>query len=305
MSAPEGFVQGAWTRPTEPQRQVQQDRFPSMAPVQDGGNSYINLPEWQPDSDVHNCPICETPFTFWYRKHHCRRCGQVVCAPCSPHRVTIPQEFVVRPPDTNRRAQLPLPPIPAFGPRQGSSPLVGGGNQVRVCNPCVPDPNPEPPRYMGPRHQGCPMPPYVSLTTDKENPANESSSQEVRIVPSRLARSIMAVSAPTTLTCQSARDLGRRQWDTRAIGTANPIHCHRGQWWDHWLSGRGEVDNPGSTSATFVLSATSDSLRWTRTGMKTHAKRMCGNVWTVALRRLPGIGLIQSRSGRPKQGVSV
>ncbi|KAI5299088.1 hypothetical protein KEM56_003535, partial [Ascosphaera pollenicola] len=55
-------------------------------------------PPWQPDSEVSACPICHHEFSFWYRKHHCRKCGRVVCANCSPHRITIPRQYIVRPP---------------------------------------------------------------------------------------------------------------------------------------------------------------------------------------------------------------
>ncbi|EGE01680.1 FYVE zinc finger protein [Trichophyton equinum CBS 127.97] len=134
------------------------------------------LPRWQPDSEVTECPICGITFTFWFRKHHCRKCGRVVCAACSPHRITIPQQFIVRPPET--QTQLTLSSIiqrnttdregvdliddeevqPQLSPSQSRSHhratsihqiprnALGGGTEVRLCNPCVPDPNPEPPR---------------------------------------------------------------------------------------------------------------------------------------------------------------
>lgn len=35
-------------------------------------DSDIMIPQWQPDSDVAQCPVCGTQFSFWYRKHHCR-----------------------------------------------------------------------------------------------------------------------------------------------------------------------------------------------------------------------------------------
>ncbi len=39
--------------------------------------------DWQRDSDAQNCPICNRPFSFFHRKHHCRNCGRVVCSDCS------------------------------------------------------------------------------------------------------------------------------------------------------------------------------------------------------------------------------
>jgi hypothetical protein len=138
------------------------------------GDSYIDfgLPQWQPDSEVSKCPICEISFSFWYRKHHCRKCGRVVCASCSPHRITIPRQFIVRPPDPNRSPSTFFQPDQSeiraislagsenshpsasniqtrqYGQRGGQwlDSALGGGEEVRLCNPCVPDPNPEPPR---------------------------------------------------------------------------------------------------------------------------------------------------------------
>ena len=31
---------------------------------------------WTPDEDATQCEICDTPFTFFRRRHHCRRCGR-------------------------------------------------------------------------------------------------------------------------------------------------------------------------------------------------------------------------------------
>ncbi|GAA5857263.1 hypothetical protein JCM8547_009404 [Rhodosporidiobolus lusitaniae] len=42
-------------------------------------------PRWQRDDETNECKICSTRFTLFKRKHHCRRCGFVVCAACSPH----------------------------------------------------------------------------------------------------------------------------------------------------------------------------------------------------------------------------
>jgi hypothetical protein len=122
---------------------------PPIPPIQDTSRrqSDVVLPRWQPDSEVNQCPVCNTQFTFFYRKHHCRKCGRVVCAQCSPHRITIPRQFIVHPP------ALPSAIIDLTGDlEEESSPVsprqMWGGEEVRVCNPCVPDPNLSPPPQL-------------------------------------------------------------------------------------------------------------------------------------------------------------
>lgn len=168
------------------------------------------LPRWQPDSEVSNCPICGSTFTFWFRKHHCRKCGRVVCSSCSPHRITIPRQFIVRSPDTQR----PLSTIVQSNPSatqvitltddgadddagasnrrraqtqtygSPSNPALGGGEEVRLCNPCVPDPNPEPPRRYSTLDQligetGSPDSRYSSLHRTSHRPSASISSHPV------------------------------------------------------------------------------------------------------------------------------
>ena len=140
---------------------------PSMVDVQNRRNRDIVLPRWQPDVDVSKCPICGTIFSFWYRKHHCRKCGRVVCANCSPHRITIPRQFIVHPPteiapESRDNGEDPAPPSLGLRgegrPRSQDyhlDPALGGGQEVRLCNPCVPDPNPlPPPAYPSPPQHG-------------------------------------------------------------------------------------------------------------------------------------------------------
>lgn len=96
--------------------------------------SDIVLPKWQPDHEATHCPVCHTEFGMFYRRHHCRKCGRVVCATCSPHRITIPRQYIVQPPNPFYEDEA-NPGSPG-----GSNPALGGGEVVRVCNPCVPDP---------------------------------------------------------------------------------------------------------------------------------------------------------------------
>ena len=145
-------------------------RRPDVASHRHRESRDIILPRWQPDSEVTRCPICKTAFGFWYRKHHCRKCGRVVCANCSPHRITIPRQFIVQPPQdedrTTREGVLAGIEVVDLteddnagvgAPRSSTEnqdtprsphiridPALGGGQEVRLCNPCVPDPNPSP-----------------------------------------------------------------------------------------------------------------------------------------------------------------
>lgn len=157
--------------PSSPERPL--PRRPSIGSIRNRISGDFVLPRWQPDLEVSKCPICGTQFSFWYRKHHCRKCGRVVCASCSPHRITIPRQFIVHPPmdassgfvtggtahievvDLTENADEDLTAYPNTGQIQGDqqSPrrnrrvdsALGGGQEVRLCNPCVPDPNPLPP----------------------------------------------------------------------------------------------------------------------------------------------------------------
>ncbi|KFA74962.1 hypothetical protein S40288_02194 [Stachybotrys chartarum IBT 40288] len=104
----------------------------------------FELPRWQPDAEVTYCPICHSQFNIFVRKHHCRKCGRVVCNSCSPHRIIIPHQYIVRPPGSD----IPLPQsllIDGLGGGYFDVSGLSGGERVRLCNPCVPDPNTAPP----------------------------------------------------------------------------------------------------------------------------------------------------------------
>lgn len=77
-----------------------------------------------------------------------RKCGRVVCNSCSPHRITIPYQYIVQPPDHpspyNSIAYNRLHDPQGEG--RTNTLEFGGGDRVRLCNPCVPDPNVAPPQ---------------------------------------------------------------------------------------------------------------------------------------------------------------
>ncbi|KAF2720919.1 FYVE-domain-containing protein [Polychaeton citri CBS 116435] len=103
------------------------------------------LPRWQPDDETSECTVCQTPFGFLNRRHHCRKCGRLVCKLCSPHKITIPRPFIVRP--------------PGFYDDE-----VDGGEEVRVCKPCVPDP------WVPPPSQPVQSPPPVPPSSTRPQP---------------------------------------------------------------------------------------------------------------------------------------
>ncbi|OQR76580.1 RUN and FYVE domain-containing protein 2-like [Tropilaelaps mercedesae] len=61
-----------------------------------------NISTWQDDKEAEFCSACEKPFSVSRRRHHCRKCGQIFCGPCS----------------------------------ESSMPLIRGGKPVRVCDSC-------------------------------------------------------------------------------------------------------------------------------------------------------------------------
>lgn len=42
----------------------------------------LDEPVWHADEKSPNCEKCSKAFSFTHRRHHCRRCGEVVCSDC-------------------------------------------------------------------------------------------------------------------------------------------------------------------------------------------------------------------------------
>ncbi|XP_068156330.1 LOW QUALITY PROTEIN: zinc finger FYVE domain-containing protein 26 homolog [Drosophila tropicalis] len=50
--------------------------------------------QWIPDEQATHCMCCRrAAFTMLMRRHHCRRCGRVVCYACSSQRIRIPELY--------------------------------------------------------------------------------------------------------------------------------------------------------------------------------------------------------------------
>ena len=48
-------------------------------------------PAWVSNNTTTACTSCQHEFSFFFRRHHCRACGQIFCDTCSQGRSTIPE----------------------------------------------------------------------------------------------------------------------------------------------------------------------------------------------------------------------
>ncbi|ORX49071.1 FYVE/PHD zinc finger protein [Hesseltinella vesiculosa] len=75
---------------------------------------------WENDRQASECRRCNRRFNFLVRRHHCRRCGQIVCDRCSSHRIRLPVEELVEDPMISTAHY----PIIAMNPQ-------------RICDSCI------------------------------------------------------------------------------------------------------------------------------------------------------------------------
>ncbi|PFH58477.1 hypothetical protein XA68_13619 [Ophiocordyceps unilateralis] len=160
--SPRGRESGPFSSPFDQQRQLTTRRQGGPGthrsrPSEDGTSQSgaqgtplsrtqgTQIPRWQPDAEVTYCPICNAQFSIFVRKHHCRKCGRVVCNSCSPHRIIIPHQYIVRAPGSDVPTSTSLL-LDGLGAGYFESSGPSGGERVRLCNPCVPDPNTAPPQ---------------------------------------------------------------------------------------------------------------------------------------------------------------
>ncbi|KAF9393607.1 hypothetical protein CPC16_001597 [Podila verticillata] len=81
--------------------------------------------KWESDYKAIECRECHRKFSLWLRRHHCRRCGHVVCDRCSSHRATLHPSMVVYDPSSSE----------AFITHQTMS-RRGTLQSYRVCDSC-------------------------------------------------------------------------------------------------------------------------------------------------------------------------
>ncbi|KAL1919002.1 uncharacterized protein VTP21DRAFT_2383 [Calcarisporiella thermophila] len=74
----------------------------SSARVNDAVSSDTSLVSgnkvWESDHNVHECRLCTRKFNLWLRRHHCRRCGRVICDKCSSSKMLLRPDQIVHDP---------------------------------------------------------------------------------------------------------------------------------------------------------------------------------------------------------------
>ena len=252
---------GSDTQPGQRNTDRPLPRRPSFGILANRRSQDFTLPRWQPDNEVSSCPICGTQFSLLWRRHHCRKCGRVVCASCSPHRITIPRQFIVRSPqelaamqsarnaigpnivDLTGDSENTMPPLHRL---QGNArtqnqdlrtdPALGGGQEVRLCNPCVPDPNPLPHLAYPSPTQYEPNPfngggrvtqaPNHSSPGNSQMPAHQEQLLARRISSDQLHRHVMNGATPNAMLGQFSGEssyLSSPTIDRRHSHTSRPL----------------------------------------------------------------------------------
>ncbi|EMC92047.1 hypothetical protein BAUCODRAFT_38066 [Baudoinia panamericana UAMH 10762] len=59
---------------------------------------------WKPDVSANDCAVCHQTFTWYFRRHHCRRCGDIVCDTHIAKKVPLDQNARYHPDGTESKA---------------------------------------------------------------------------------------------------------------------------------------------------------------------------------------------------------
>jgi len=72
-------------------RRLQSNNETQMPSSATSGSATLSPPAWIPDGKAPRCMACQTPFTAFRRRHHCRNCGGVFCGVCSNASAPLPK----------------------------------------------------------------------------------------------------------------------------------------------------------------------------------------------------------------------
>ncbi len=111
-------------------QRVADELAPHASELEPLARALFGAPRWQPDAEAPRCMQCDRAFRTLRRRHHCRVCGEVVCARCAP----VPRDGeprrcgrcaareVASPPPGAAAAALPLPAPMAAGSSAAAAP---------------------------------------------------------------------------------------------------------------------------------------------------------------------------------------
>lgn len=80
---------------------------------------------WVPDDELNNCMGCNSEFSIFVRKHHCRKCGALLCDDCSSTRMLIPRNIILFPPEN-------IPALSGMFSQESTA-----NEPQRCCNTCA------------------------------------------------------------------------------------------------------------------------------------------------------------------------
>ncbi|VDM18116.1 unnamed protein product [Hydatigera taeniaeformis] len=117
---------------TSTDRRQASPSLPSTLPLVQAQSIPLSLepPEWASDTSSTVCVACNSRFTMIRRRHHCRTCGRLLCATCTPHRVPLPPSF-------SPSSAYSSPEGSLLRLVSGSNVTTAGSNETRLHRVCV------------------------------------------------------------------------------------------------------------------------------------------------------------------------
>ncbi|KAL5612811.1 hypothetical protein BROUX41_004105 [Berkeleyomyces rouxiae] len=104
---------------------------------------------WKPDTAVTTCddPVCKKTFSYFTRRHHCRRCGNIFCDPHSSLEVPLDQDANYNPrASMSRSCRHCFDEFKSWKTRNGNSPSNSSAStesEVILQSPVLPSPMPQ------------------------------------------------------------------------------------------------------------------------------------------------------------------
>ncbi|XP_010917372.2 1-phosphatidylinositol-3-phosphate 5-kinase FAB1B [Elaeis guineensis] len=112
---------------------------------------------WMPDHSCRVCYECDSQFTIFNRRHHCRLCGRVFCAKCTSNSIPVASDDPKNDREEGERIR-----VCNYCFKQWETELAAAGNGVHPSSPVL-----------------SPSPSTISLASTKSSGTNNSSSMTV------------------------------------------------------------------------------------------------------------------------------